>query len=199
VEPKQTYSEAELVISLNKGDNRALEELMHQYYPVLFRFSNRLVMDHALAEDIACEAFIELWKKQQSFTSLPSIRKFLWITARYNCLDALRKQKTRNKYLESVAAETPVIVDALTLNELIRAELLSDIYSAIRSLPEQMQRIFIMSYIDGLKNDEIAQQLQITNKTVRNQKSKALEILRLKFRNTDLMEGLLIFLFLLKK
>lgn len=166
----------------------ALGELMRTYYPVLLQFAEGMVTNRAQAEDIAEEAFIQLWKKHESFDSLGAIRKFLWVTARHDCLDALRARETHARKLNEINIEGYANPESSSaLHQMIRAEVLSDIYGTIRTLPKKMQQVFILSYIEGLKNKEIADQLHLAEQTVRNQKSRALEILRLRFKNSDLV------------
>jgi len=62
--------------------------------------------------------------------------------------------------------------------ELIYQEVLRKIYLEIRNLPEQWGRIVVMSYLDGKKNEEIAEELGLSTQTVKNQKSQALARLR---------------------
>jgi RNA polymerase sigma-70 factor (ECF subfamily) len=72
------------------------------------------------------------------------------------------------------------------------------IIDQIDQLPEQMKKVFKMSYIEGLTNEEIAQSLKINNQSVRNHKARALKILRLSIPGKDMLEMMLLLLPLFK-
>lgn len=185
-----------MVEALQAREPLAFRELMAMYYPVLVRFAADLTDDSPMAEDIAEEAFIQLWNRLPSFGTLMAIRKFLWVAARNDSFDTLRKRKRQKQHQHRIAIAVEEVDERTILNKMIRAEVLADIYSAIRELPEKMQRVFTYSYIEGLRNQEIADRLNISEQTVRNQKSKALEILRLRLADIDPVSLLCLLVFL---
>jgi RNA polymerase sigma factor (sigma-70 family) len=71
--------------------------------------------------------------------------------------------------------------EAFLLNEIIREEVLPEVYAAIEALPFQCRRIFKMCYVDGLSNPEIAERSQLSVHAVKNYKVRAIGLLRLKF------------------
>lgn len=191
LEERTIYTDHELLTQLRAGRSAAFRSLMHLYYPVLFQFAGKFVNDTALAEDIAGEAFIQLWQRHTTFESLPAVRKFLFVTAHHDCLDAIRKKGREQKKIAGLAMELPVETDDYVLQQIIRSEVMADIYRAIELLPEKMKLVFKLSYLDGLKNEEIAARLQLSNQTIRNQKSRALEILRVHFKDKDMVLSLI--------
>ncbi len=77
--------------------------------------------------------------------------------------------------------------DELILQQMIRSELMRSIYQEIEKLPEKRQQVFRMIYFDGLKLEEIADNLGISVFTVKEHKAKALAQLRMKFSDEQLM------------
>ena len=70
---------------------------------------------------------------------------------------------------------------------MIRAELMQEIYSEIEKLPEKRRMVFKLAYLEGLKNDEIATQMNISIHTVKEHKGKALQFLRLRFSDKNII------------
>jgi RNA polymerase sigma-70 factor (ECF subfamily) len=70
---------------------------------------------------------------------------------------------------------------------MIRAELMQDIYAEIEKLPEKRRQVFKLAYVEGLKNDEIAAQMNISVHTVKEHKGKALQFLRLRFSDKNII------------
>lgn len=196
---ERLHTEGELAKGLAQGDTGAFGSIMRNHYAVLLDYATRIVVDKALAEDIVEEVFIQVWKRHASFDSLNAVRKFLWINTRHDCMNALRNSNTRERHHQQIAQSSPLEEEATALHDMIRAEVLAEVYAAIRELPEKMQQIFILSYIDGMKNQEIAMQLNLSEQTVRNQKSRALEILRIKFRENDTLLGIIAWLIMSTK
>ena len=169
----------DLVTQFTQGDTRAFSSLYDMYYARIFHFAKRLVDNRQEAQDITAETFVKLWKLRANFASHENIRAFLYVTTRNACYDYLKYNAKESsqpvELLEQVAPDT----DSLTLHDEIRADVLDHIYMEIENLPAQCKTIFTLSYLQGLKNNEIADLLQITDKTVRNQKVLAKKLLRL--------------------
>lgn len=176
--------------ALQSGNEQAFEAVFHQYYKALCYFSDRIVKNSQVAEDIAEETFIKLWERHDEFQNLQHIRSFLYKTAYRSCLDFL-KTDYHSSQREATFSESFPEEENFYL-ELIRTETLHTLYRAIRELPEQCGKIISMSYVEGKKNEEIANELRISIQTVKNQKSKGIKQLRKQF--PDAATGLIIFL-----
>lgn len=79
------------------------------------------------------------------------------------------------------------------VSDIIRAEVIGNLYKAISSLPTECRKVFKMLYIDGKKVSEIAEALQVSPSTVKSQKTRGLAILKNKFTNTSLIFFLILF------
>jgi RNA polymerase sigma-70 factor (family 1) len=184
-------SSNDIIISFQKGDPDALQSLLKQFYSPLCLFADRLLRDQAAAEDIVGESFIKLWNKRSNFESLQNIKAFLYITVRNACLNYLKQAKRdslNQKQLAYITGEKEEFV----LNEMIRAEVLKEIMQEIEKLPEQCGKVLRLGYLEGLRNQEIADLLQVSVHTVKNQKARAIQLLKIKLRDRDLMTLLLL-------
>lgn len=151
--------------------------LYRTYYAALCYFSLKIVADADSAEDIVNEVFEELLKKRQKFTASDNLKAYLYTATKNASLDYLKKElhlKERQwKFNSNQLAEEPAYI-----NEMIRAEVLRDILTEIHKLPGHSGRIIELSYFEGLKNDEIARQLNLSLQTVKNLKSLGLTTLK---------------------
>jgi RNA polymerase sigma-70 factor (ECF subfamily) len=184
--------ENDIIVSFRKGGPEALQTLLKQYYNPLCLFADRLLTDKAAAEDIVGEAFIKLWNKRANFESLQNIKAFMYITVRNACLNHL-KQAKRDSLSKKQMAYLTGEKEEFVLNEMIRAEVLKEIMNEVNNLPEQCGKVLRLGYLEGFKNQEIADMLNISVHTVKNQKARAIQLLKTRLRNRDLMSLLLIY------
>ncbi len=170
---------------------KELNSLFDAYFDRLSYFAFKLIKDHDLADDMAQEAFIRYWQMREVVENNPvSIKNFLYTTVKNACLNSIRHNKVVSNYAAGLSEEP--VSEATVMDTIITAEVLDSLLSAVRSLPEPYQKISRLAYLEGKKNQEIADELGISVNTVKKQKQKALEILRTRLR-PELM-ALLIFL-----
>jgi RNA polymerase sigma-70 factor (ECF subfamily) len=183
--------ENDIIVSFKKGGPDALQSLLKRFYNPLCLFAERLLADRAAAEDIVGESFIKLWHKRTDFETLQNIKAFMYITVRNACLNYL-KQAKRDSLSKKQLAYLTGEKEEFVLNEMIRAEVLKEIMNEINNLPEQCGKVLKLGYLEGLKNQEIAALLNISVHTVKNQKARAIQLLKLRLRDRDLMSFLLL-------
>jgi RNA polymerase sigma-70 factor (ECF subfamily) len=166
--------------ALKKGDEKAFEVLFRHFFRPLCYFVERIVVNQPAAEDIVEESFIKLWNKRGQFQSIVHIKHFLYRVSYNASLDYLKTHQ-REVIREEIFAQLHVAISDNFHHEMLRAEVLGALYHAIAGLPPQCSRVMSMSYLDGLKNAEIAEKLGVSMQTVKNQKSKGLRILQSQF------------------
>ncbi|AEV99964.1 hypothetical protein A4D02_25245 [Niastella koreensis] len=187
--------EIDIIDTLKKGGPDALQSLLKQFYSPLCLFAERLVADSAAAEDIVGESFIKLWNRRGDFESTQNIKAFLYITVRNACLNYL-KQAKRDSLNQKQLAYLTGEKEEFILNEMIRAEVLKEIMNEINNLPEQCGKVVKLAYLDGLRNQEVAKVLNISVHTVKNQKARAIQLLKTRLRDRDMLAFLLLCTFL---
>jgi RNA polymerase sigma-70 factor (family 1) len=185
----------DIIDSLRKGDPDALQTLLKHYYSALCLFAERLLGDSAAAEDIVGESFVKLWNKRANFENHQNLKAFMYITVRNACLNYLKQLKRESLNQKQLAYFTGE-KEEFVLNEMIRAEVLKEIMEEINNLPEQCRKVTKLGYLEGMKNQEIADLLNISIHTVKNQKARAIQLLKIRLRNRDLMAFLILCSFL---
>ncbi|OQP66471.1 hypothetical protein A3860_13355 [Niastella vici] len=184
--------ENDVLVSFRKGGPDALQSLLKQFYSPLCLFAERLLGDKAASEDIVGEAFIKLWNKRDNFENLQNLKAFMYITVRNACLNHL-KQAKRDSLNQKQLAYLTGEKEEFVLNEMIRSEILQEIMQEVNNLPEQCGKVLKLAYLEGLKNQEIADLMNISVHTVKNQKARAIQLLKVRLRDRDLMNLLLLF------
>lgn len=174
-----------LLAQLKTGDRRAFTLIFDYYYTGLVVFADRYLHDMELSEDIVQSVFVRLWENRHSIQS-SSIRYYLSSAVKNNCIDLIRKKETQEKYVRrQMAGEIDHGADFWAESELEQM-----IEKSIANLPHRCAEIFRMSRFEGLKTHEIAEKLNLSNRTVETQISNALKSLR-----KDLKDYLFQFLF----
>lgn len=175
--------------ALRSNDRSAFKQLFAAHYQDVCRVIHRYIADPGITEDLAQEVFIRLWKKRHDIsieTNLPAYLRRMGVN---EALAYLRK-KTRFK-----ADELPLHLPGKTAPSADEQsdlhELQDRIASALKKLPPRCRLVFELSRYEDLSNREIAEQLELSIKTVENQMTKALRMLR-----TELADYLGIALFL---
>ena len=146
---------------------------LHNYRPLCL-YALHYLDNPDVAEDVVQECFTTLWEKINSGNVVINRKAYLYMTVRNRCLDHLRKKGLQTEQLKPY--DTYGIIDEYDLQE--RSEIEARLWTAIDSLPEKCREVFLLSKRDGLKYEEIAAELEISENTVRNQISKALKILK---------------------
>ena len=169
-----------LIEKFKKGDNSAFETIFKAYYSELHNYAIGIIGDLEASEDIIEELFIWLWENRKSVRVESSLEAYLIKIIHNRCLNYVKHQKVKQKYLNENlrlrAIEEKVQEDYIEFfknQEYDNNE--EKIRTAIENLPEQCRKIFIMNRFDELKYREIAQKLDISLSTVKNQMSIALK------------------------
>jgi len=154
------------------------------YFLRLERFAAAYVIDRGEAQDIVQSVFLTLWDRKESLYSETNLGNYLITLTKNQCLNYLRHERVQLNYLtrqEQKNAELLLnfyALEKLNENKLLFDELEIAAKQAIDSLPGQSREVFILSRIEGMKYQEIAQKLEVSVKTVEKKMSIALELLR---------------------
>ncbi|MGX5816587.1 RNA polymerase sigma-70 factor [Chitinophaga lutea] len=156
------------------------ETLFREYYARLCHYAFQFTRDAETARDVAQESFVTYLGRQDEVAEHPNaVRDFLYTTVRNACLNRLRHEKVVRRFEQEQAAASPT-EEPRAMQAMIRSEVLAAIHGALDTLPEACARIVRMGYIDGLRNQQIAEALDISINTVKTQKRRGLEMLRLR-------------------
>ena len=158
-----------------------IDSLFRLYYRPLCVYALHYLKDKDLIEDLVQEAFTAYWMKQAASDGIDSPRAYLYTAVRNRCIDAIRRRRRQDVSLDSLENEILPVEDDVAISDdeaVDNSVKEARIWSAIDRLPAKRRRIFLMSRRDGMKYSEIAQSLGLSENTVRNQISKALEAIR---------------------
>ncbi|MBS1529308.1 MAG: RNA polymerase sigma-70 factor [Bacteroidetes bacterium] len=161
----------------NLDDPNAFSACFREYYAALCYFAQRMLGDASDAEDVVEELFVRLWSRQQTFADEGHLKAFLYRSTKNACLDFIKKSERsgeRNTFYVSEVYEN----DEGYLNEIIRTEVIRELYQAIDDLPTQCNKVIKMSYVEGKTNQEIADELSLSLQTVKNHKARGLAMLK---------------------
>ena len=178
--------ESDLRIQLQEGDSVAFRTVFERFYTRLCVFANRYVDDKEASKDIVNEVFIKLWKEPKQYLHLDHLLASLYLATKHAALNhqqaVIRSMKRNFVYHEERGSE-----DTFYLAEITNMEMLNELYQAIAKLPEKAGKIVRETYLEGKSNQEVAEEMGISMQTLRNQKSRALAILRSRL-NKDSLE-----------
>lgn len=168
-------SETEILQEIQAGNQTVFEQVFHQYYAVLCRFSLQYLPDPEDAREVVQELFLTLWEKREQVEISSSLKSYLYQSTRNKCLNHLKHLKVRDNYADHAKA---FFARSSEGDAASYAELEGRVTQVIAGLPERCREIFELSRYEGLKYREIADLLHISPKTVEVQMVKALKTLR---------------------
>lgn len=148
---------------------REFEIAFRKLYLPLGMYALRLVDDADIAEDLEQDAFMKAWLYVGDGNDVGNFTSFMYRTLRNECLKYLRDRR------ETLGEDS---IPEISEEEIDTSFRDARIWKAIDGLPEKCREIFLMSKRDGLTNEEIAEELGISIKTVKNQMTKAFSRLR---------------------
>jgi len=161
-----------------KADNKlAFNTLFETYYLELCEFSFHIVGNKELAEEIVADVFANIWLKRKSITINTSLKAFLFKSTKNMTISYMRKTKKDIVPLDDVLAfqanpnPEPDV-------KLIHQEAVDSVERLLSKIPNKSRIVFKMHRFDNLKYREIAEVLEISQKTVEKHMGKALSILR---------------------
>ena len=173
---QHNFTDQELLTLLRTDGDQAMSILFNAYYSYICKAIYKILPDANLVEDIAKEVFYEFWRKRDQVKITVSLKAYLRRSARNRTLNFIRDQKIKFDEEEKIDLTTSTSSKA---QEKVEAEEMQQLIDqAIDSLPERCRIVFALSRFEELSYQEIADQLGISIKTVENQISKALKILR---------------------
>lgn len=173
---RHPYNDQELIALLKTDKKKAIEQLYERYWKSLYLSAFSIIKDAAQSEDIVQDILLQLWLKKDT-TEVSSLKAYLFTAVRYRVLSYIRSAGYRKVFisddeLERLAGKEEM-KDSLNENDI------NDLLEiGISELPERCREIFILSRKQYLSNKEIAAQMGISVKTVENQMTIALRLLR---------------------
>lgn len=173
---------------IKDGNSDIFKEVYRFYYNPLCLFAYKYIDDKDEVEDIVQETMVYVWENRKKST-IENIKTYLFTAVKHACLNRLNHIKVVNRHKEQTALEIKLLElehdDSFLIEEQKERQLLVE--EMLASLPEQRQRIMRLRYIDGLSAKEIAEQTDISQRTVETHIYKAVKSLASAFGNKALL------------
>jgi len=173
-----SLSDAELLKRIASNDEMAFTTLYHRYAGRLYSFAVRLAGSQADATDLVQDVFAKIWERRQSFTGEEVFSSYLFSMVHNRCINFLKRfslqtkmlQEFQNNGSEASSVTTDALVDYKETKEILQA--------SVEKLPSRQKQIFRLHHDQGLKYSEIASNLGLSQSTVENHYSRAVQMLR---------------------
>lgn len=160
---------------IKNGDKQAFKYIFDTYFTALCRFMYLYLGNTQEAEDIASDIFTSVWENREKLEIRLTFKAYLFQAAKNRCLNALRDRKTTLSLDDINGQDTPQV----NVTDLLETEELNNlIQEAILALPDKCREVFLKSRTKNLTNQEIAESMDISIKTVEAQITKALKQIR---------------------
>ena len=172
---------------IKKGNREVYQSLFDSYYEALVGFAENYTFDRQASEDLVQELFIYVWENAAKVEIHTSLKSYFYQSVRNRCLNYLKSLKLEDR-------KNLLYINAL-LNtdddvEFFEPEILDQIRASIDELPEQMATVFRLKLFEGMKQKEIAEELDVSVNTVKTHLKRA----RVKLRDSLFNRTKLLFL-----
>jgi RNA polymerase sigma-70 factor (ECF subfamily) len=157
------------------GNSDTFRLLFMKYYPKVKCFITYFVKTEAIAEELSQDIFEYIWVNKEYLADIKSLNAYLFHIAKNKSINYLNHKRIEEDYALSY---TELTQEYSIEEELYAKEFELLIQLTVEKMPEQRRRIFEMSRTKNLKNSEIAEELNISKKTVENHLNLALKQLR---------------------
>ncbi|WP_312138711.1 RNA polymerase sigma-70 factor [Sphingobacterium sp.] len=169
--------EQTLLLLLKSGDYHAFTQLYQRYSLRLLGRIIRLVKSEETAEEILQTLFLKVWERRDQIDPDKSLKPFLFTIAQNLVYDHFRRmaldERFRNEFIKQYAEDYQHIEEDLTFKQTQE-----NVMNAIKALPPQCQKVFILFKIEGKSYAEICETLNISKSTVNNHLTKANSLLK---------------------
>ncbi|MBN1987176.1 MAG: RNA polymerase sigma-70 factor [Prolixibacteraceae bacterium] len=171
-----------LVERMILGDKTAFELLFKYYYPGLVVFATNIVVNTDEAEEIVQDFFVRIWENRSALKTDNPLKNYLFTSIKNRSINFLKSAQVKKSVIDELKRQMETEIrynpDIYTATELQQ-----QLKNAFKKLPPRTAEIFTLSRFKGFSNDEIAESLGISKRTVETQVSNALKIIRKELRN----------------
>lgn len=179
------YNDLALLVQLQQGNALAFDHLYTTYRRWLLVVAVGILQNEQEAEELVQEFFIDLWQHQLykniPTTSKEAVQNYLFVSIKNRCLNRMAKEDTRLKRLNRFLTMPEPVTSPN--NKLENEELKTQLNDAIGQLPPRQSQVFQSAYLMDKSRKEIADEMNISEKTVKKQMQLALKALRNYLKN----------------
>lgn len=162
--------------ALRQDSKEAFSLLFQTYYTDLVLFCGNFVKDKDSCEDIVQSIFLKLWNDRKHIQIEISLKSYLLKAVRNSCLDEFRHIEIVRQYETEYGSS--VLDNYDTENYILYSDLYAHLSRALEQIPDLYKEAFVLNRFEGLKYREIAEKLNVSERTVEVRVSKTLDLLR---------------------
>lgn len=188
---KDQLEDKELLLLMKSDDFEAFECIYRRYAAKLYSFSLRLLKNRIESEEIVQDTFLKVWEKRLEINENQVFGTFLLTIAKHKIYNFFRRQVVQRKY-DSMLPKDVEVSESEADSHL--EDLKELVARKITQLPTRQREVITLK-LDGLNNDEIAEALQLSKKTVENHLNRAYGQLRTELGDWKNLLPLLLFLY----
>lgn len=180
-------SDAAIMLRLAAGDESGFTYLMEKYHRAMIHFLFRMVRNQAVAEELAQEVFLRVYRSRESYRAEAKFTTWLYRIATNLAVNHARDTKhertVQNVYLDAPDAETgtkpDVADDEPTVEEsLLRDERMAAIRNQVMALPERQRMAVLMHKYQGMDYRQIGEVLKLSESATKSLLFRAYQTLR---------------------
>lgn len=177
-------SDRQLYMGRSKEDEECFKTLFRDYFASMCVFADHYLDDEEMAKDVVHDVFCEIWENPMRLEHVTNMKNFLYTIVKNRSLDILRREYVRHRCAERLQLEMKENEEYFE-EEILREEVYRMLDDAIQLLPERSREILLLK-LQGLKNQEIADKLDISVNTVNTLKANAYKVLREQLKDKHL-------------
>jgi RNA polymerase sigma-70 factor (ECF subfamily) len=172
---RMAENDNQLLNKIKAGDYNAFGFLFNRYYGLLCNYALRFVRDDFISEDIVQEVFVKIWESRAKLKIIGSVKSYLYIAVKNKSINKLQSEAVRQKYTSNFFSYQSKEVSQ---TELEQEEFRNHLFNCIQKLPPRCHDVFTKSRFNEMKQEQIAQKMDISLKTVKAQIGKALRFIQ---------------------
>lgn len=162
--------------ALRQDSKEAFSLLFQTYYTDLVLFCGNFIKDKDSCEDIVQSIFLKLWRDRQNIQIETSLKSYLLKAVRNSCFDEYRHLEIIRQH--EAEYESTMLDSYDTDNYILYSDLSDHLHRALEKVPDLYREAFMLNRFEGLRYREIAEQLNVSERTVEVRISKTLDLLR---------------------
>jgi RNA polymerase sigma-70 factor (family 1) len=191
IEPE--HIEENFVLMLNPGDKEIFRTLYNTYSPKIYRFALAYLKNKPDAEELMQDVFLKIWEKRDQLDPGQNVKAYIFKIAVNSIYDFIRRKNIEKAFADFTRQNFQPGTESVW-HEIIWNDMLSKLNTLVDGMPEQRKIIFKMSREENLSNQQIAEKLNLSKRTVENQLYRATQYLSEHIKTDTVF--LLLFLFL---
>jgi len=178
----KNITDQDLALLIKGEEKDAFRELFVRYAPRIYKFALSYLKNKNDAEEIVQNVFLKIWEKRNSIKTSENIKAFIFTITANKIYDFIRRKKIEHTF-HNYTMLNYGNNENNSWNSIVYKEVQQTIFSLANKLPSQQQKVFNLSKMDGLTNDEIAIKMGISKRTVENDLYRAILFLKQNFKN----------------